>query len=316
MPKLQVLQKVLKKVILFVGFYFLCHDVVAQPAEYKMTRKEYIERFKDDAIKEMLVHGVPASITLAQGMLESGNGNSALAVYANNHFGIKCHLDWAGPTYIQDDDERDECFRKYPTVLESYSDHSLFLKSRSWYGFLFDLKTTDYRAWAKGLKDAGYATDPSYSYKLIQIIEENKLYDCDVVKPLPNIKPEVKKNNSAISSTVRKVMLFNDIKYVMVKEGDTYSSIAKEFGTREKRLYRYNDLVKNDKLIAGQKLYLQPKRRNAKEEFHIVQRGETMKSIAQLHGIKIKHLYKKNRMKAGDQPKPGTKLFLRKRKVV
>src|SRR3982751_4791388 len=120
---------------------------VAQPSERKLTPNDYIALYKEDAVTEMLSYGIPASITLAQGMLESGNGNSALSVYANNHFGIKCHKTWQGSTFIHDDDEKNECFRKYSSVYDSYVDHSLFLKSRPWYAPLFQLKANDYRSW-------------------------------------------------------------------------------------------------------------------------------------------------------------------------
>src|ERR1700741_4337052 len=146
---------------------FIASFGAAQPSEKKLTPADYIMMYKEDAIKEMLQHGVPASITLAQGMLESGNGNSALAVYANNHFGIKCHTDWTGATYIMDDDAKDECFRKYETVLSSFEDHSMFLKSRPRYAFLFELPKNDYKGWATGLKEAGYATHPKYTELLI-----------------------------------------------------------------------------------------------------------------------------------------------------
>ena len=148
----------------------------SQPAEYKMTRADYVEKYKDIAIKEMLQNGIPASITLAQGVLESENGNSALAMYANNHFGIKCHNDWKGATYIQDDDKKDECFRKYKAPEESFDDHSEFLKTRGRYAFLFELRKTDYKGWAEGLHDAGYTTDKIYASDLIKIIHKNKNY--------------------------------------------------------------------------------------------------------------------------------------------
>jgi len=286
----------------------------AQPAEYKMTKQEYIEKYKEDAIKEMLMNKIPASIILAQGMLESGNGNSALAVYANNHFGIKCHLDWQGNTFIQDDDTKDECFRKYPSVLDSYNDHTAFLKSRSRYSFLFDLKSTDYVGWANGLKLAGYATDPKYTERLIKIIEENKLYQYDVIKSLPNIKPQASTSPQTVSVMNRKVMLFNNIKFITVKAGDSMEKICKEFDIDAWQVRKYNDLSKSDKFVEGEKIYLQHKKRKALEEFHIVKPGENMHSISQLHGIKLKLLYRKNRMSAGEEPKPGEKLYLRGKK--
>jgi LysM repeat protein len=286
----------------------------AQPSEYKMSAKEYIERYKDDAMKEMLMHGVPASITLAQGMLESGNGNSALAVYANNHFGIKCHTEWKGPSYIMDDDAKNECFRKYPAVLDSYNDHSLFLKSRPRYAFLFELKRTDYEGWAKGLKEAGYATDPHYADRLVEMIETYKLYQYDQTAELPNITPVAETPKHPSNLNVRQVMLFNNRKYVIVKPGDTFYRIAMEADVELWQLYKYNEMTEKDKLSPGTKMYVQPKRNKAREEYHIVEKGETMHYISQLHGIKLKALYKKNNMKQGEEPKAGDKLYLRRHK--
>jgi LysM repeat protein len=287
----------------------------AQPAEYKMTRDEYVEKYKDDAIKEMLVHGVPASITLAQGMLESGNGNSALAVYANNHFGIKCHENWTGMTYTADDDELNECFRKYNSVLESYADHSEFLRSRDRYAFLFELQITDYRGWAKGLANAGYATDPNYASKLIEIIEMYKLYRFDRMVIMPEKpttvdphQPPITKPNSAV------VLTNNDVKYVLARPGDTYFKLAKELDMGLWQLYKYNETGKNGVLKTGDIVYLQPKRRKASVEYHTVMKGETMYLISQKYGIRLKHLYKKNRMNPGEEPKPGDILYLRKKK--
>ena len=159
----------------------------AQPAEKKNTPADYIAAYKDDAIREMQLFRVPASITLAQGMLESDNGNSALAVYANNHFGIKCHKEWTGDTYTQDDDTKDECFRKYTSAYDSYVDHSEFLKTRPRYSGLFELKITDYKGWANGLKAAGYATHGTYAEDLIAVIEQNKLYEFDRIEKMERI---------------------------------------------------------------------------------------------------------------------------------
>ena len=312
------MQQILRiKVFLYFILLFLAFSIVvfAQPAEYKMTGQEYISQFKDDAITEMLMHGVPASITLSQGMLESGNGNSALATYANNHFGIKCHAGWNGPSFIQDDDSKNECFRKYPAVLDSYSDHSDFLKSRARYAFLFDLKITDYKGWARGLKAAGYATDPTYTERLIKIIEENKLYLYDAVANLSKIAPLVKYTNKLnLKVSDKKILLFNNIKYMIVQKDDTFFKIVKDYEIKPWQLLKYNDLSREDKLIPGQKLYLQPKGRKAMEEFHIVQKGETMRTISQFHGIKLKKLYKKNLLKPGEEPKIGDKLWLREKK--
>ena len=310
---------IISMILLVTLFYLLLgllSSASAQPAEYKMAREEYIEKYKDDAIKEMLMHGVPASITLAQGMLESGNGNSALAAYANNHFGVKCHNDWTGPTYIYDDDEKDECFRKYPTVLDSYSDHSLFLQSRPRYAFLFNLHSADYKAWAMGLKEAGYATDPRYSEKLIEIIEQNKLYLFDSVGSLPNIAAAKPKHTKATvkASQSRNITFNNKRKCIIIKSGDSFNAIARDFNIELWDLYKYNDINNEYSLRSGEKVYLEPKRKRAEEEHHIVKPGETMQMISQEYGIKLKSLYRKNHLKRGTEPIVGVELALRNRK--
>jgi LysM repeat protein len=296
-----------------VVLLFLSANVFSQPSEKKLTPNDYITRYKEDAIKEMYQYGIPASITLAQGMLESGNGNSALSVYANNHFGIKCHKDWTGPSYILDDDEKNECFRKYQDVLDSYSDHSQFLRTRERYAFLFELPKTDYKGWARGLKEAGYATHPKYADQLIDLIEQYKLYelDKDIVLATRNVKekaPQVKFN-------LRQVLKFNHTKFIIAKPGDSFYKIASDFDLELSDLFKYNDFTKGEAIVAYEKIYVESKRRKALEPYHVVTKGETMMSISQLHGIKLNSLYKKNRMKLTDgQPKAGTVLYLRKRK--
>ncbi|MDF2437106.1 MAG: muramidase (flagellum-specific) [Bacteroidota bacterium] len=306
-----VIMKHIHFTILFILSVFIAFG---QPAERKMTPETYIESYKDEAINEMLVYNIPASITLAQGMLESGNGNSDLAVYANNHFGIKCHVGWRGPSYIKDDDEKDECFRKYPSVLDSYNDHSQFLKSRPRYAALFQLKRNDYKGWAEGLKTAGYATDPKYTKRLVELIETHKLYEYDRIEGLPNITMVAEKPSVPEKFETREILRFHLIKYIIVKPGDSFYKIAHDTDKDLWQLYKFNDLEKDATLIAGQKLYLQPKRNRAKEPFHKVKRGETMRSISQLHGIKLKQLYKKNHMEVGEEPKAGDVLYLRKNK--
>ena len=298
--------------ILF-GFLFLRTVVFSQPSEKKLTPTDYVTRFKEDAVKEMYQYGIPASITLAQGMLESGNGNSALAVYAKNHFGIKCHKDWTGPSYTMDDDDKNECFRKYQDVLDSYSDHSQFLRNRERYAFLFELPKTDYKGWAKGLKEAGYATHPKYADQLIELIELYKLYEYDKdvelsIRAVKEKKPQVKLNMSQL-------LKFNHTKFIIAKPGDSFYKIASDFDLELDNLYKYNDFTKEEKIIAYEKIYVEAKRKKGLEPNHVITTGETMKSVSQLHGIKLSSLYKKNRMKLGDpQPKPGTVLYLRKRK--
>lgn len=292
---------------------FLTLEPLAQPSEKKLTPEDYIEKFREDAVKEMYRFGVPASITLAQGMLESGNGNSALAVYANNHFGIKCHSNWDGQSYIMDDDAKNECFRKYKHVLESYADHSQFLRSRDRYAFLFELPKTDYKGWAEGLKQAGYATHPKYADQLIDIIERYKLYEFDKHTELAT--RSLKEKKPMLQMNLREVLRFNHTKFIIARPGDSFYKIASDFGLELDELMKYNDLEKGEKLVTYQKIYVEPTRRKALEPYHVVTNGETMKSISQLHGIHISSLYRKNRMKVGDaQPKTGTVIFLRKRK--
>ena len=287
----------------------------AQPAERRITRQEYIETYKDDAIREMMKSGVPASITLAQGILESGDGNSPLAVYAKNHFGVKCHSGWTGESMKLDDDEKNECFRKYETVYESYRDHSDFLVTRSRYDFLFELKITDYKGWAKGLKKAGYATNPKYADMLIMLIEKNDLNQYDNYAKVPPRKLSKKRSSKLlVSSSKRTIKLHNHIKYIEVKEGDTFYRIAQDYEMNLWQLYKYNDLNKGDVLKIGDIVYLQPKRNKSKEKYHIVKEGESMRSISQLYGIKLKKLYKKNLLIIGTQPNVGDKIFLKNKK--
>jgi LysM repeat protein len=290
----------------------------AQPSERKSTPADYIDKYKDDAVREMQMYKVPASITLAQGMLESDNGNSALAVYANNHFGIKCHTDWTGDTYTADDDEHNECFRKYPSVYESFVDHSKFLKNRDRYAALFNLKITDYKGWAKGLKAAGYATDPRYAERLIDIIERYKLfaYDKEEAAPLLTVTPKNTTTGQAVAvaSSQREIFLNNKIKYIIVKPGDSFMKIAKELDMGVWQLYKYNDLNKNAVLTPGQLLYIQPKKKKSKEGQHLVKPGETIYDISQQYGVKVKSLYKYNNLPVGAQPKAGETLLLRKKK--
>ncbi|MEI6852765.1 MAG: glucosaminidase domain-containing protein, partial [Bacteroidota bacterium] len=166
----------MKKPLLLLAFLFTSLNILAQS---KQTVEGYIAKYLELAMQEMRIYKIPASITLAQGLLESGNGNSELALNANNHFGIKCKNEWTGDKYYYDDDEKHECFRKYKSDTDSYRDHSLFLTKREYYKALFLLDICDYKGWANGLKKAGYATEPMYAEMLIKIIEDNQLYNYD-----------------------------------------------------------------------------------------------------------------------------------------
>lgn len=299
--------------MLLMVMLLLANVGFAQPAEKRITHEDYIERWKDEAIRQMLEYGIPASISMAQGILESGYGNSALARYANNHFGIKCH-NWDGPGFYQDDDKKNECFRKYESAEKSWEDHSKFLAHRGRYSFLFDLKGNDYKSWAKGLKKAGYATNPKYPSLLIRIIEQYDLHELDKVKKMPKHYPDVEEPDMPFLAERHKVSVNdNNIKYVMTRKGDTFFKIAKEFDMGLWQIYKYNDLEKTDLLHPGEIIYLQPKRNSfATAAYHTVRKGETMYDISQRYGVKLKKLYKKNNMRAGAQPYDGQKLSLQK----
>ena len=304
-------------------------------AAEKMTREQYIATFKDDAVRDMKKTGVPASITLAQACLESQDGNSPLAVEANNHFGIKC-ANWTGDKYIQDDDARDECFRKYKDALESYDDHSDFLRTRSRYAELFLLDLTDYQGWARGLKKAGYATNPQYAERLIKIIEDNKLFELDHGRELPQVnydvvastKPEpiLKKAPQTPSRILvpttevinpyggHQVFYNNETPYIVADDNDTYRSIADEFEMGEWQILKYNEVDKSMPIESGEKIYLKPKKRNGEKVFYTVKPGESLHDIAQEQGIKLKLLLKWNELSENSEVKPGQRIYLQSRK--
>jgi LysM repeat protein len=303
--------------LLLSVFIISCKTTSYTPPAQKLSRQEYISQYAPVAIAEMNRTGIPASIKLAQAILESGDGNSTLARRANNHFGIKCH-DWTGPRMYHDDDRRGECFRKYRTPDESFRDHSDFLTGRARYAFLFDIETTDYKAWASGLKKAGYATNPSYDRLLIRIIEENQLAQYD--------KPGYARNNvtqssgsantTVVNTTVRITDTRNHIKYIVVKEGDTFASLTRELNLMQWELPRFNETSAKRDLIPGEIIYLQPKRNRAERgsEIHTAEQGETMYKISQLYGVKVDRLLRMNNMVKGDEPLAGDQIWLRANK--
>lgn len=290
----------------------------------KITPKEYVEKYKVDAVKEMKRSGVPASITLAQGMLESGYGNSELAKKANNHFGIKCHSNWNGAIYRLDDDKKDECFRKYNSVWQSYRDHSDFLRGGKRYAFLFNLKKTDYKEWCRGLKKAGYATNKNYANLLIDMIER---YDLNRFVKKNNSKGKYKRNdrkeNSLISESENNFELkttkssiiikksLNWINYIEVKKGDTYYGISKKFSLPLSKLFKYNECNSDTLLEIGNYIYLQPKRSRGTQKVYVFKSGDNVYRISQRFGIKLRHLYKRNNWLEGHLPKEGEKIYLR-----
>lgn len=304
----------------------------------KLTTNDYIERYKYIAIKEMHQFKIPASITLAQAIIESGSGNSELATQANNHFGIKCHSDWKGSKIFKDDDEKNECFRVYLTPEQSFRDHSVFLQ-RDRYKFLFDLEITNYKEWAEGLKKAGYATNPKYPELLINLIEKYELdqYDEVTVKQLKKLMLENKiilndsidyndpdhtynfdtvanPENSLLQGPTRQILYKNRIKYIIAKKGDHITLLADELNMFEWEFYKYNEISKGSDVKPGMIVYLQPKRRKAEEKTHIVKKGETIWDISQKYGVKIEWIYKRNQLETNSAISEGQILILRGKK--
>ncbi len=297
-----------------IGCLFL-NVTLANNVEKKYTQEEYVAKWKSTAISQMIQFKIPASITMAQGILESGNGNSVLAQKANNHFGIKCH-EWTGEKLYLDDDKPNECFRSYTNGDESFVDHSKFLTERTRYAKLFALSTTDYKAWAQGLKDAGYATNPKYPQLLIDLIEKLKLQDFDKAGSETSNPTELLATSKGASVEVKHTVMLhkNKIKYVVAKKGDTFYRISKEFGMGLWQLYRYNDFGdKKDVLTEGDIIYLQPKRRRSRSnETFSVSNPISLRMISQLEGIKLESLMDKNNISSPDELLPkGEKISLK-----
>lgn len=294
----------------------------------KLTRTEYIEKYAETAVREMKATGIPASITLAQGCLESGNGNSTLATKANNHFGIKCHKNWKGKTIRHDDDEKNECFRSYRSADESFRDHSDFLRYSDRYAALFNLELTDYKGWAYGLQKAGYATAKTYAESLIRIIEENELYRYDKLdrkarEELPPTPMEAEFSTAFkpypghklyTASLGREIRTTNGVAWIIARDGDTYAGLAKEFNLFRSEILRFNDRSRNTALQPGEVVYVEAKKRESAKNLdkHVVEEGETMRDLAQRYAVKMKKLYQYNAMRPGTEPEPGTILNLRK----
>ncbi len=315
------------------------------PVSVTQSAGDYINTYKDLAISEMRRTGVPASITLAQGMLESDYGRSSLARFANNHFGIKCHNDWTGQTFRMNDDRRNECFRKYRRPEDSFYDHSDFLKTGSRYDFLFEIDPSNYKAWAQGLKRAGYATNPDYANMIIRKIEENRLYEFDrpytASIPAPQGNSQVKVTDSPartsgnstanptqsqantitfgdIMARAPRIKENNRVQYIIVKDGETKKMIEDEFQMLKWELARYNDLKDDFVPVPGQILYLEPKRdkADAGTEVHIASQGDTMYMISQKYAIRLNSLLEMNGMTEGQEPVAGQKILLQGSKSV
>lgn len=292
----------------------------------------YIENNAERALVSQKIYGVPASIILAQGLLESGAGKSTLATQANNHFGIKCH-NWQGERFYQKDDGPRDCFRVYPDVQGSYDDHGKFLSSNRRYAPLFSLDMDDYKGWAKGLQKAGYATDKGYANKLIKIIEDYQLYLItgdnpgrhyaynkprqerrEVARqedPIRYQKPASKEPKRKYEQ--RDVYMSYGLLYVLAKPNDDLASIARDFDISERRLQDYNDFPKGYPLREGDIVYLQKKLLKAEPPFyeHTIKVGESIHSIAQTYGLQLSALYRLNGLTPDYEPTEGDVLLLR-----
>ena len=303
--------------------------------------EEYVNTDKEIAIKEMIRTGVPASITLAQGIVETENGNSKLVKKSNNHFGIKCKETWTGPSVSHDDDAPGECFRKYENAEQSYVDHSDFLRTRKHYNFLFGLDPADYKAWAFGLKKAGYATNPAYPQMLIKYIEKYNLNDYSLIalgkkKADDPIYAKADQSNVTVTNivqqpvstpqqasddvkeTIKKPVVnyptgefkINETKVVYATKGTSFLAIAQKHNVQLKWLFDFNDLKETEVLEQDQLIYLQRKRRVGANQFHVVASGETLYDIAQAQGIRLDALMQLNQIPVNQQPAPGQQLYL------
>ena len=319
--------KLLSRIAICVVALVVCGAVSG--AE-RQTREEYVEKYKTIAIAHMERYGIPASITMAQGILESDSGNSRLSLSSNNHFGIKCKKHWTGDRVYHDDDAKGECFRAYPTVEASYQDHADFLDQSPRYDSLFAYKSDDYRSWARGLKAAGYATAPDYAERLVNIIESMKLYLLDkengnkIYSAAVNATANTEawfENNTATSDehinpnafrvTVNShkgygVYRTNHTFYVVAKEGDTFESVGEAFDISPKMLRKFNDMA-TGALKKGDVVYIERKQTqwHGNTMQHKVVRDENLYSLSQSYGIRLKSLMKLNRLRKGEEVKKG-----------
>ena len=283
--------------------------------KWNQRYQQYIDQYKDIAIEQMQRWKIPASITLAQGIFESGAGQSELAVKGNNHFGIKCH-GWTGRTLYHNDDQQGECFRAYPSAFDSYEDHSRFLANGQRYRSLFSLKTTDYKGWARGLKAAGYATNPQYADRLIELIQLYRLYQYDTATTYDHFMADHAKDRPAVvGQQLHPIKIYNKNYYLYARRGDTFKSIGEEIGISYRKIAKYNERDKKDALQEGEIIWLKKKQTKAPKEYkgrlHYVRQGESMYSIAQTYGIRLKSLYKLNRLSPDYDLRVGDALRLR-----
>ncbi len=300
--------------------------VEAQRRPVRQTLEEYVNRYYTIAIDHMERYGIPASITLAQGILESDCGNSELSRSSNNHFGIKCKRDWKGDRVYHDDDAKGECFRAYPTVEASYRDHAEFLDRQPRYDSLFNYAPTDYKSWARGLKAAGYATAPDYALRLVRLIENNRLYLFDreggdrlyaasggeesrfanessvgEARPAAGIDPD----NYRVTINAHNgynVYRTNGVCYVMAGERDSFENIGRQFRISARNLRKFNDVAADAQPMTGEVVYIERKKKywQGDQELHTAVEGETLYSVAQTYAIRLKSLKKINRIRRDD----------------
>lgn len=304
--------KLYARIYALTTFFLMLSLVLPAANQRKLSSYEkYIRQYSNLAVQHQKKYRIPASITLAQGLLESGAGLSTLAKRSNNHFGIKCHSDWKGKRVYHDDDLRGECFRKYNRVEDSYDDHSRFLAERSRYARLFKLNIKDYKGWARGLQKCGYATDRAYANKLIKVIEDYELYRLDTGKGFKKASSKDKKANLPLLRY--EVFKTHGLIYVYAKENDSFEQIARSLGFKVKQLKKFNEVPEDFPLQEGDIVYLQKKKKKADKPHydHVVQIGESMHSIAQQYGIQIKSLYKMNKKRKDYIPEEGDVLKLR-----
>jgi LysM repeat protein len=332
-----------KSIVTLVASLFIFLQVFSQKEKERIAN--YIEQYKGLAISEMIRTGIPASITLAQGLLETGYGQSELAVNANNHFGIKCKTEWTGEKVYHDDDAKGECFRKYASVEDSYKDHSEFLATRPHYAFLFKIDPTDYQGWAHGLKKAGYATNPAYGQRLIKFIEDNDLNKFTLLaleqmpgrETLASVKTwaadSTIKNSASIASTKPSIEIstagevltieknpaypkgqpftINTAKVLYADAGTSLLAIASNYNVAYNRLLDFNELQGADILEKEQLIFLERKQKKGTKEVHIVEAGETLHEIAQKEGVQLSSILEYNRLTKGSTPEVGQKLSLK-----
>lgn len=321
-----------------IALFFALSAVAISNGQTRQTREEYIDKYKAIAVAHMERYGIPASITMAQGILESDSGNSMLSRSSNNHFGIKCKKTWKGDRVYHDDDAKGECFRSYPSVEASYQDHAEFLDSSPRYDSLFAYPATDYRSWARGLKAAGYATAPDYAQRLVKIIEDYRLYlldQDDGARRYTSYKTSGSETESwfenhataasdelvdpnAFRVTINShcgynVYRNNRTHYIIAKEGDTFRSLGTTFRISERNLRKFNDAAKTALLAKGDIVYIERKksRWEGNALLHVVRHDETLHSLAQSYGIRERSLAKINSLRKGRDVCNGQTIRLR-----